>query len=261
MRRIILITLAAATLAATGCAARSFASQTAAPAAAHQQTASAPSASATDSRDLAARLARARLATARYTTSLDNAKADGYQIITRMIPGMGWHFLDPTIKGFDARKPAILVYERHGRSWQLGALEWVFSAKPASPPLPGATYGPFGAACTTAAAPSCSPASRSCAPSAARDRCAVHFWHPDLATLHVWVWYPKPGRPLQRHQPSGPTLQPRLDHASIRRPGSEPAWARVPASTDGRRKPIDGAEARCTPTARSEVALRGQVQA
>ena len=95
---------------------------------------------------LASQLATARLATARYATSLQAAKADGYQIITRMIPDMGWHFLNPAIQGFDVTRPPILVYERHGHSWQLGALEWVFPQTPATPPLPGATYGSFGAA-------------------------------------------------------------------------------------------------------------------
>src|SRR4029450_11640067 len=45
---------------------------------------------------LASQLATARLATAKFATSLHAAKADGYQIITRMIPDMGWHFLNPT---------------------------------------------------------------------------------------------------------------------------------------------------------------------
>ena len=54
---------------------------------------------------LASQLARARLATARYATSLRAAKADGYQIITRMIPDMGYHFLNPAIQDFDVRSP------------------------------------------------------------------------------------------------------------------------------------------------------------
>src|SRR5919108_1143576 len=70
----------------------------------------------------AGQLARARLATGRYALNLHAAK-------------------------FDVTKPAILVYERRGRSWQLGALEWVFTETPATPPLPGATYGSFPAAC------------------------------------------------------------------------------------------------------------------
>jgi len=83
-----------------------------------------------------------------------------------MIPDMGYHFLDPTIAGFDVTRPHILVYQRHGRSWQLGALEWVFTEKPASPPLPGARSPQTGA--------------------------RFNFWHPDLVTLHVWLWYHNP---------------------------------------------------------------------
>ncbi|HWC40417.1 MAG TPA: hypothetical protein VHK02_00340, partial [Actinomycetota bacterium] len=138
MRRIILVTLALATLATTGWAAHAATSPT------HPAPAAA---TATAGPDLAAQLARARLATARYATNLRAAKADGYQIITRMIPDMGFHFLNPDIQGFDVTKPPILVYERHGRTWQLAALEWVFTETPASPPLPGATYGSFPAAC------------------------------------------------------------------------------------------------------------------
>jgi hypothetical protein len=143
--------------------------------------------------DLASQLARARLATARYATNLGAAKADGYQIITRMIPDMGWHFLNPAVQGFDVTKPAILVYERHGRSWQLGALEWVFPQTPASPPLPGATYGSFPAAChyrdgTFVAARVQELCPRRSPETGAR----FNFWHPDLVTLHVWLWYPNP---------------------------------------------------------------------
>jgi hypothetical protein len=87
---------------------------------------------------LASQLARARLATAKYATNLRAAKADGYQILTRMIPDMGWHFLNPTIQGFDVTKPPILVYERHGDAWQLAAFEWVFPTKNVFP-----TFGWF----------------------------------------------------------------------------------------------------------------------
>jgi hypothetical protein len=153
-----------------------------------------PAAATTGDADrLAAQLARARLATAKYATSLRAAKADGYQIITRMIPDMGWHFLNPTIEGFDVTKPPILVYERHGRSWQLAAFEWVFTEKPATPPLPGATYGSFAAAChykdgTFVAAGS----QDQCAKRSPQTGAAFNFWHPDLVTLHVWLWYPNP---------------------------------------------------------------------
>jgi hypothetical protein len=147
----------------------------------------------TNGGDLAAQLAAGRLATAKYATSLRAAKADGYQIITRMIPDMGWHFLNPNIQGFDVRKPPILVYERHGRAWQLGALEWVFPSKPATPPLPGATYGAFAAACHYKDGTFVSrPVQDACPKRSPTTSAAFNFWHPDLVTLHVWLWYPNP---------------------------------------------------------------------
>jgi hypothetical protein len=142
---------------------------------------------------LASTLARARLATARYATSLDTAKADGYQIITKMIPNMGYHFMNPKVKGFDVTKPAILVYLKRGSRWQLGALEWVFTEKPTTAPLPGARYGAFGAACHYADGTFVPAASQDACPKTAPGSGAVFgFWHPNLITLHVWLWYPNP---------------------------------------------------------------------
>ena len=157
----------------------------------HGQTAAA--ATGTQNGQLSRQLARARLATARYATDLRAAKADGYQIITRMIPDMGWHYLNPTVQGFNVRKPPILVYERHGHAWQLGALEWVFPTKPATPPLPGATYGSFSAACHyTDGTFLFRTVQEKCPPSSPETGAAFNFWHPDLVTLHVWLWYPNP---------------------------------------------------------------------
>ena len=141
----------------------------------------------------AAQLARARLATAKYANSLGAAKADGYSILTQLIPGMGYHFINPSIKGFDVRKPPILVYEKHGGKWQLGALEWVFPEKPATPPLKGATYGSFPAAChykdgTFVPEPS----TEACPKTSPQSGAAFNFWHPALVTMHVWIWYPNP---------------------------------------------------------------------
>jgi hypothetical protein len=197
MRRIMIVVLGAALLTTTALVAHNAAAgsthtaEAAAPAA-HQhlaQTGPSPS----DRLGLAAQLAWARLATARYATSLHAAKADGYQIITRMIPDMGWHFLNPTIQGFDVTKPPILVYERHGHSWQLGALEWVFTQTPATPPLPGATYGSFPAACHYTDGTFVPARVQELCPKRSPETGArFNFWHPDLVTLHVWLWYPNP---------------------------------------------------------------------
>jgi hypothetical protein len=138
-------------------------------------------------------IALARVATAKYVNSLARAKADGYGIITQMIPNMGLHYMNPNVKGFDVRKPPILVYEKNGSSYQLGAIEWVFTSKPAKPPLPGATYGSFGAGChykdgTFVPAD----AQSSCPTKNPQTGSAFNFWHPLLITLHLWLWYPNP---------------------------------------------------------------------
>ena len=138
-------------------------------------------------------LARARLATAKYATDLDRAKADGYGIITKMIPDMGYHYMNPKIAGFNPTKPQILVYEKSGGFWQLGALEWVFTSKPKTPPLPGAKYGAFGAGChykDGSYVPSES--QDSCPKTAPGSGAAFNFWHPNLITMHIWLWYPNP---------------------------------------------------------------------
>jgi hypothetical protein len=142
---------------------------------------------------LASQLAAARQATAKYVTSLDRAKADGYQIITQEIPDMGWHYMNPRVKAFDVRKPPILVYERQGARWQLAALEWVFTSKPAKAPLPGARYGSFGAGCHFADGTFVPAAAQTACPQTnPQTGAAFTFWHPLLVTLHVWLWYPNP---------------------------------------------------------------------
>src|SRR5436309_89718 len=66
----------------------------------------------------AQQLAQAHDATAKYVDGLGRAKADGYQILTKMIPDMGYHFINPAVKAFDIRKPPILVYEHQGKAWR-----------------------------------------------------------------------------------------------------------------------------------------------
>jgi hypothetical protein len=147
---------------------------------------------ATVSPALAQQLTAARAATAKYVNDLAAAQRDGYGIITPMMDGMGYHYLNPKIQGFDVTKPAILVYLKNGSTWQLGALEWVFPSAPTAPPLEGATYGSFPAACHYL--------DGTFVPAKAQSECAktgpkgsaFNFWHPDLTTLHVWLWYDNP---------------------------------------------------------------------
>jgi len=138
-------------------------------------------------------IALARIATAKYVNNLPLAKANGYTIITKMIPSMGYHYMNPKISGFNVQKPPILVYEHHGSTWQLGALEWVFTSKPTTPPWPGAKYGSFGAGCHYADGSYVPAESQdACPKTAPQSGAAFGFWHPLLITLHVWLWYPNP---------------------------------------------------------------------
>ncbi len=138
-------------------------------------------------------VAKARLATAKYAMDVEQAKADGYMIITQMIPNMGYHFLNPNISGFDVTKPPILVYVRNGSAWQLVAIEWVYPKRPAKAPLPGARYGSFGAACHYKdGAFIMASAEARCAKTNAKTGSEFNFWHPPLVTLHMWIWYPNP---------------------------------------------------------------------
>jgi hypothetical protein len=142
---------------------------------------------------IAADIRIGRQATAKYAMNLARAKKDGYRILTRMIPNMGYHFVNPNVKGFDIRKPPILVYEHRGNTWQLGAFEWTFTSMPAKPPLPGAQYGVFGAACHYDDGTFVFASSQSkCAPRSQQTGSAFNFWHPRLITLHLWLWYPNP---------------------------------------------------------------------
>ena len=142
---------------------------------------------------LAGDVLTARQATARFATGLRAAKAAGYRIITPMMPDMGYHYMNPSVTGFNLRRPPILVYEHTPAGWRLGALEWVFTSKPARPPLPGARYGTFPAACHYVDGTFVPGASQAdCASRSPKTGARFLFWHPLLVTLHVWVWYPNP---------------------------------------------------------------------
>jgi hypothetical protein len=140
---------------------------------------------------LAKQLAKARVATSKYVDGLAQAKADGYKQITPMMHNMGFHYLNPAVTEFDVTKPMILVYTRRDGRYQLGALEWVFPKKPKTAPLPGAKYGSFPAACHYDDGTFVTASSEDdCAPT--HGGAKFFFWHPDLVTLHVWLWYPNP---------------------------------------------------------------------
>lgn len=140
---------------------------------------------------LARPLSFAHAATAKYATDILAAQKDGYMLITPLMPGMGYHYLNPAVQEFDASKPPILVYQGEGVDKQLVALEWVWPEEPAEPPLPGATYGSFDAACHYSDGEFVpAAAEKDCAPKAGD--APFTFWHPKLVTMHVWLWMHNP---------------------------------------------------------------------
>jgi hypothetical protein len=191
MRRITILLAAAVAATVVATSVPSSGAREDAPAAAHRHGATS---SGDSSPELAAAIARARIALAPLATNLERARAAGYKMaITPMMPDMGYHYMNPDVKGFDVRRPPILVYVRRGKAAQLVAAEWVFPSRPAKPPLPGARYGSFGAAChyvDGTFTPQKDEAA--CAQTSPDSGAAFSFWHPDLVTLHLWLWYPNP---------------------------------------------------------------------
>jgi hypothetical protein len=145
------------------------------------------------SRQLANAVADLRFIEAPFATNLDAAKQAGYsRQITPFMEGMGFHYMDPTVTAFDPKRPPILVYVRRGDAAQLVAAEWVFPSRPAKPPFPGARYGSFPAACHYDDGTFVQQKNeKACAPKIAGGA-AFTFWHPDLVTLHMWLWYQNP---------------------------------------------------------------------
>lgn len=180
------------------------------------QPAAEPHHGAEASPELTAALAKARAATAGYVDDLSRAQAAGYHIITTMMPGMGYHYMNPDIKGFDVSRPPILVYVKSGGRWQLAALEWVWAEMPASPPLEGATYGSFEAACHyrdgTFVPATAEP---DCARATADGRSPLAFWHPKLVTMHVWLWYHNPAGLYHPTNPLVPAQDTVLTHERV----------------------------------------------
>lgn len=141
----------------------------------------------------AEQLAKARLATGKYATDLHRAKADGYQIITRMIPDMATTSSTPPSADSTSASPRSWSISGAGTPGSSARSSGCSPSGPRPPPLPGATYGSFDAAChykdgTFVVASS----QAQCPRRSPRTNARFNFWHPPLVTLHVWLWYHNP---------------------------------------------------------------------
>ena len=137
--------------------------------------------------------ARARPgSTAKYVT-IRLAKQNGYAIITRMIPNMGYHFMNPKVKGFDlaqAADPRLRArrLELAARGDRMGLPLEARAATAAGREVRGVRRRlslrrrHVRPATAQAACPAKSP----------QTGLPFNFWHPTLVTMHVWLWYPNP---------------------------------------------------------------------
>jgi hypothetical protein len=188
MRRITILLAAAAAAAVVATSVPSSGAREDAPAAAHRHAATS---SGDSSPELAAAIARARIALAPFATNLEGARAAGYKMtITPMMPDMGYHYMNPDVKGFALRSSCTCAGERRRSSWPPSG------CSPAGRPsrrcrAPGTALSVPPA--TTSTGPSRPRRTRRRARRRARtaERRSASG-NPDLVTLHLWLWYPNP---------------------------------------------------------------------
>ncbi len=148
-------------------------------------------------------IAAIRQATAKYL-DVEKAKADGYKRVSRMAPNMGYHFINSKIRGFAIDKPNLLLYIKHDDgTFQLAGVEWGWpkGKQPKELPFKNIQWREHGAACHyrdgTEAEDVASP--KNCPKKSPKTGSPFAAWHPTLATVHVWAWYPNPAGVFKSH--------------------------------------------------------------
>jgi hypothetical protein len=148
-------------------------------------------------------IAAVRQATAKYL-DVEKAKADGCRRMSNMVPNMGYHFLDAKIRGFALGKPNLLLYIKHNDgSFQLAGVEWGWpkGKQPENLPFKNIQWRDHGAACHYRGGSEvhdvASP--KKCPKAHPKSGIPFAVWHPTLATVHVWAWYPNPAGVFKSH--------------------------------------------------------------
>lgn len=148
-------------------------------------------------------VAEVRRATARYL-DIANARADGYVQASGMEARHGYHFVQPTAQAralatgtLDLARPPVLLYVERDGVWQLAGVEYALPSAPAASPLPPSAWHRHEASChyrdfREIAAES----ARACPARHPQSGEIFVGWHPQLATAHVWAWYPNPDGPF-----------------------------------------------------------------
>lgn len=151
----------------------------------------------------AALIAKIRQATVKYL-DVEKAKADGYMRVSRMAPNMGYHFRNPKIRGFAIDKPNLLLYIKHDDgTFQLAGVEWGWpkGKQPKNLPFENVQWREHENACHykdgSEARNIASP--KSCPKKSPKTEAPFAAWHPTLATVHIWAWYPNPAGAYKSH--------------------------------------------------------------
>ncbi len=152
-------------------------------------------------------LAVARQATAKYH-DVNEAVADGYVQLSGHVPGMGAHFVNLGLMEtpFDLTEPEILLYSlTEGNRPKLVAVEYVVAG-----PEPDGLAGDSDvweihlASCHYAdESEIVEPNPVSC-PATSPGGAPLVLWHPDLWTLHTWIWRGNPDGIFEPFNPNVP---------------------------------------------------------
>ena len=148
-------------------------------------------------------VAEVRRATVRYL-DIANARADGYVQASGMEARHGYHFVLPGAQaralatgGLDLSQPPVLLYVERDGVWQLAGVEYALPAVPSSSPLPPSAWHRHEASCHYRDFREIAAASARECPSRHPGSSEIFVgWHPELATAHVWAWYPNPDGPF-----------------------------------------------------------------
>src|SRR5262249_38705324 len=128
-------------------------------------------------------------------------------------PAHGYHFLNVNAQfltaatrlwssELDLGKPPILLYVERNGVWQLTGVEYALPGTPTDNPFPGARWSSHEASChfedyQELAAPSAA----ACPVQHPRSGARFIVWHPSMAVVHVWAWYPNPNGPFAEENP------------------------------------------------------------
>ncbi len=151
-------------------------------------------------------LAAARRATAKYH-DVSRALADGYVQFSGHVPGMGAHFvnLGLTDTTFDRTKPEILLYSlTEGNKPKLVGVEYGNLI-----PDPGFTgdldeWHVHLASCHYADGFEVAEPNPFSCPATSPGGAPFVLWHPDLWTLHTWIWRGNPDGIFEPINPNVP---------------------------------------------------------